>query len=80
MADTTMKVYGPYTRKDGRQHIILYDYATNLRRTVSYPRYLLEQKLGHKLEDWEDADHIDNDKTNNDINNLQPLGLVRKCS
>jgi hypothetical protein len=66
-----MKVYGPYTRKDGRQHVILY--KDGLRTTVSYPKYLLEQKLGHSLSSCETCDHIDNDFTNNNLDNLQVL-------
>lgn len=66
------KVYGPYTRKDGRQHVIHY-YGNNFRVTQSYPRYLMEQKLDRELEDWEEVDHIDNDPTNNSIDNLQIL-------
>ena len=65
------KVYGPYTRKDGRQHVILY--RDGVRTTVSYPKYLLEQKLGRKLESHETCDHIDNDPTNNSLDNLQVL-------
>jgi hypothetical protein len=37
-----MKIYGPYTGKDGRQRIVLYE--NGKRTTVSYPKYLLEQK------------------------------------
>lgn len=66
-----MKVYGPYTRSDGRQHVILYDGVC--RKTISYPKYLLEQKLGRQLTEDETCDHIDNDYTNNDISNLQIL-------
>jgi len=66
-----MKVYGPYTRKDGRMHVIHYDGIT--RRTQSYPRYLMEQHLGRKLEDWEHVDHINNDPTDNRIENFQLL-------
>lgn len=66
-----MKVYGPYTRKDGRQHVILYE--NNARKTVSYPKYLLEQKLGRSLLPNETCDHIDNDHTNNCLSNLQVL-------
>lgn len=69
-----MKVYGPYTRKDGRQHVILYE--NGKRTTQSYPRYLLEQRLGRKLEYWEDADHIDNDCTNNKPDNIQLLTTI----
>ena len=68
-----MKMYGPYTRKDGRQHIVLYDFEKNIRKTVSYPKYLLEQKLGRELLPNETCDHIDGDHTNNDLDNLQIL-------
>jgi len=66
-----MKVYGLYTRKDGRQHVILY--KDGVRTTVSYPKYLLEQKLGRSLLPTETCDHIDNDHTNNCLDNLQVL-------
>jgi len=66
-----MKVYGPYTRKDGRQHVILYD--GTIKKTVSYGKYLLEQYLGRNLLPDETCDHIDGDFTNNDLSNLQVL-------
>lgn len=66
-----MKVYGPYRRKDGRQHVIHYDGVT--RRTQSYPRYLMEQFLGRKLESWEQVDHINEDPTDDRIENFQIL-------
>ena len=67
-----MKVYGPYYRKDGRQHIILV-HENGRKQTVSYPRYLMEIKLGRSLEIDEEVDHIDGDKLNNDLSNLQIL-------
>lgn len=66
-----MKVYGPYTRKDGRQIVLLY--KEGKRKTVSYPKYLLEQSLGRSLLPFETCDHIDGDYTNNCLNNLQVL-------
>ena len=66
-----MRIYGPYTRKDGRQHVILIE--DGKRRTVSYPKYLLEQKLGRFLLPNETCDHIDGDFTNNCLDNLQVL-------
>lgn len=66
-----MKTYGPYTRKDGRSHVIHVDGKT--RRTESYPRYLMAQHLGRELEPWEHVDHINNDPTDNRIENLQLL-------
>ena len=68
-----MKIYGPYKRKDGRMHVILY--SKGERRTMSYPRYLLEQKLNRRLKDHETVDHIDGDCTNNTLDNLQILSL-----
>ena len=68
-----MKVYGPYTRPDGRQHVILVN-AAGVRRTVSYPKYLMEQHLGRELDpDLETVDHKDRDFTNNNLSNLQIL-------
>ncbi len=66
-----MKVYGPYTRKDGRQHVILY--RDGKRTTVSYPKYLLEIKIGRKLKPNETCDHIDGNPLNNSLSNLQVL-------
>lgn len=66
-----MKVYGPYTRKDGRQIVVFYKDGKG--KTVSYPKYLLEQKLGRALLAHETCDHIDNDHTNNCLDNLQVL-------
>ena len=68
---TVKKVYGPYTRKDNRQHVIVI-FTDNSRRTVSYPKYLMEQRLGRELHpDNETIDHIDGDFTNNDLSNLR---------
>lgn len=40
---------------------------------MSYARYLMSVKLGRKLTKDEHVDHIDEDKTNDDIDNLQIL-------
>jgi len=69
--DNTTRIYGPYTRKDGRMHIIVY--KNGKRKTVSYPKYLLEKKLGRTLLANETCDHIDGDFTNNSLSNLQVL-------
>lgn len=69
-----MKVYGPYTNKsnNGRQHVIIIDKGK--RRTVSYPKYLMEQHLGRELDpNKETIDHIDDDFTNNDLSNLRVI-------
>lgn len=66
-----MKVYGPYLRKDGRKHVIEVE-ENGKRRTVSYPKWLMEQKLGRRLDpDIETVDHIDEDFTNDSYDNLQ---------
>lgn len=67
------KVYGPYTRKDGRQHVIHYSSATGKRRTQSYPRYLMENFLGRELAEGEHVDHVNEDYTDNRLENLQIL-------
>jgi hypothetical protein len=69
----TLKVYGPYKRADGRQHVIHYDNVTGKRTTQSYPRYLMESLLGRKLEDYEKVDHINEDHIDDRIENLQIL-------
>lgn len=69
-----MKIYGPYERPDGRKHVIYYDGV--VRRTQSYPRYLMEQHLGRPLLDSETVDHIDGDFTNDNLDNLQLLTLA----
>lgn len=69
-----MKINGPYIRKDSRSHIcIVHD--DGRKQTKSYPRYLMEQHLNRELLPSETIDHIDNDKTNNNISNLQILTL-----
>jgi len=67
-----MKVHGPYRRKtDGRQIVIVVENNGN-RRTVSYPKWLMELQLGRRLDpDLETVDHYDTDIDNNDISNLR---------
>lgn len=67
-----MKIYGPYLRKDGRKHIVIV-HPCGRKQTKSYPKYLLEQKIGRELVGDETCDHIDDDFTNDDPNNLQVL-------
>jgi|ERR1044071_2543272 len=67
-----MKVYGPYLRKDGRKHVILYDGKT--KKTVSYPKWLMQNLLGRELDsNLETVDHKDEDFTNDSYDNLQLL-------
>lgn len=62
-------VYGPYKRKDGRMHIVLYD--GKIRKTISYPKALMEVHIGRILIDDETVDHKDENFDNNDISNLR---------
>lgn len=70
-AGTRLTVYGPYLRKDGRKHVIHSNDGERV--TQSYPRYLMEQHLGRKLEAWEEVDHINGDYTDDRIENYQIL-------
>ncbi len=66
-----VKVHGPYRRADGRQIVIVID-DDGTRRTVSYPKWLMELQLGRPLHPNEETvDHIDSDFENNDILNLR---------
>lgn len=58
--------------RDGRRTVILFNSSKD-RSTVSYARYLMAVKLGRYLLDTEHVDHIDNDKTNDAVENLQIL-------
>ena len=57
---------------EGRRNVVLFNSQID-RSTVSYARYLMSVKLGRFLTDQEEVDHIDNNKTNDDPNNLQIL-------
>lgn len=65
------KVFGPYKRQDGRQIVIVMD-DNGKRRTVSYPKYLMEKHLGRPLDPTtETVDHWDSNFDNNDLSNLR---------
>lgn len=64
-------IYGPYKRNDGRMHVILINGP--IRKTLSYPKYLVELSIGRQLLETETVHHVDGDFTNNEIENLQIL-------
>ena len=65
------KIYGPYERSDKRQIVITID-RNGVRRTVSYPKWVMECQLGRKLdENLETIDHWDSNHSNNDLSNLR---------
>ena len=66
-----MQVHGPYKRQDGRQIVIIVE-NNGTRRTVSYPKWLMELQLGRKLDpNLETIDHIDSNFDNNNLSNLR---------
>ena len=76
------KTYGPYVRKDGRSIVVHYDTDTQKTTSQSYPRYMLEES-GEKLDSKLQVDHVNNDKTDNRLDNFQmltPGDNIRKSS
>jgi hypothetical protein len=64
-------IYGPYAKGDGRKIVIVID-RNGVRRTVSYPKWIMECQIGRQLDrDLETIDHIDSDFNNNDLANLR---------
>jgi len=57
---------------EGRRTVILFNTCQD-RSSVSYARYLMATHLKRYLDQHEHVDHIDNDKTNDVIENLQIL-------
>jgi len=72
------KIYGPYTRKDGRKHVIVV-YKNGNKTTISYPKFLMENHLNRKLTKDETVDHIDMDINNNNLSNLRVLDRGVHC-
>lgn len=67
---TSKTVYGPYTINNGRKIVIVVK-EDGTKRTVSYPKYLMEEHLGRELGDDETVDHLNFDKDDNRIENLK---------
>jgi hypothetical protein len=63
------KIYGPYIAKDNRSRIVIV-FLDGTKKTVSYPKFIMENHIGRKFTKNETVDHIDGDVTNNDIDNL----------
>lgn len=61
--------------KEPRRLVILISYSGK-RSTMSYARYLLSCKLMRALSKDEHVDHIDGDRMNDDIENLQILSVA----
>lgn len=72
------KIYGPYTGKDGRQRVIIHQ-ENGKKRTVSYPKFLVESLIGRQLLDDETIDHIDGNFSNNVLSNLRIVYRKQHC-
>ena len=60
-------IYGPYKRRDGREIVVFYDQSTGRTTSMSYPKYLMGAPDGSEVH------HKDEDRTNNDVSNLEVL-------
>lgn len=63
------------TNPEGRKTLILFNSEKD-RSSTQYARYLMAVKLGRFLTSEETVDHIDGDRRNNSIDNLQILSLA----
>lgn len=70
--------YGPYIGKDGRYRVFIVDKEGN-KKTISYPRMIMETFLKRSLMLNEDVHHIDGDVSNNDISNLEVKLHTEHC-
>lgn len=57
---------------ENRRNVVLYNSNTD-RTTVSYARYLVGVCLGHEVPEEYEVDHINNDKTDDRLDNYQLL-------
>lgn len=65
------KIFGPYKRHDGRSHVVLVHSINGNRKTVSYPKFLTEQRINRYLFPNETIHHIDSNFNNNNENNIR---------
>jgi len=69
------KGYIVFHKKEKRNMLII-TRGDGSRTTTPYARYLMSVKIGRLLSSDEQVDHIDEDKTNDDIDNLQILNRM----
>ena len=67
------------TNKENRKTVILVNSGSD-RSSTQYARYLLAVSMGRFLTAEETVDHIDGDKTNDNIDNLQILTRAENIS
>lgn len=68
-------IYKQWHKKECRWYAIVY-WNENKRTTKSWARYLMETHLGRFLAPSETVDHIDGNKTNDVLENLQILTIA----
>ncbi len=68
-------VNGPYLHENGRRFVIL-TCGKHIRKTTSYARYLMEKSLGRILTNTEEVDHINEDFTDDRLENLQVISKL----
>lgn len=73
-----LRKLGPYTRKDKRKIILIK--INEKMKTMSYPKYLMEEHLGRCLTKDETVDHINADFTDDRIENLQILSRAENAA
>ena len=73
------KIYGPYKRKDNRKHVVVI-FPDGKRKTVSYPKYLTENRIGRYLKSNETVDHIDGNFDNNEPSNIRVINRSKHVS
>lgn len=67
-------VNGPYRFDyDKRRSFVVITYNDGSKTTQSYPRYLVEQKLGRQLSAKEEVHHIDGNPDNSNFDNLMVI-------
>lgn len=65
-------IYGPYVTKNNNRKIVIVIDRNGMRRTISYPKWLMECQIGRPLDrDLETVDHWDSNIDNNDLHNLR---------
>lgn len=64
------RIYGSYDRNQDDRLTVVIVYPNGKKKTVSYPKYLMEVHLGRYLNKDETVDHLDGNPRNNNLDNL----------
>lgn len=71
------RVYGPYYNGNQNRKIVIIVDEDGSRKTMSWPKYLLEKHLGYSLDPEDTVDHIDRNHNNDNIDNLRIVPRVQ---